>query len=729
MTPALLALALAAQAPAAAPPPVDPDAPAAVHEEHVVVVAERRAQPLSEAPAAVSVLDAERLARLPILGAAEAVAHLPGFHVLFASPFGGQPMETARGFFGGGEAGYVQMRVDGVPVSDLESGGGPWSLLAAGALARVEALRGTASPLYGDTALAGVVELRTLDAASQPPLALGLAAGRFETAAAEASAAARVGRLAATLDLDGRRTGGFRRHGAEERTAATLRLAPREPAGADWRLSLARAHERREEPGPLSFEAIAADPFASDSIFADDERHEDRTRAAASWERQAPVALALRAWGEERRSDALRTLLLAAGFGDATRRVLDASTLGASAIASGELPDLRVSWELGLEMAREELDGAHFAPGSAGAATASTAFALGPHASVDSAQHESALASAEGERRRVGAFASAAWSPAARLRVSAALRRDEVRDRFDATGATAAGVAGPEGGTRAAWSPRVALTATPRPGGPLAFFAQWAEAFKTPTLDQLFDPRPFPDGAGGTFTLANPALRPQRARTLELGARGMPSAAAGAGAGAALLPRWQVALYRTAVEDEIDFDPATFRYVNIGSSLHRGVELDADLWRGALGGHAAGRLGGGWEWSETVPRRGPNAGRQLKNLPVHTFRLVAAADLPGGVEAGLVGRHLEGRFLDDARRFPLGDATLVDLRVARRWGDWELRLDVWNLLDERFLWVGLALPDFAGGEVPYAFAGHPRAAMLGLRWRSGDPEIASLRSQ
>ena len=715
MTPALLALALAAQAPAApstvAGSAVNPAAPAAVHEEHVVVVAERRPQPASEAPAAVSVLDAERLARLPILGAAEAVAHLPGFHVLFASPFGGQPMETARGFFGGGEAGYVQMRVDGVPVSDLESGGGPWNLLAAGGLARVEALRGTASALYGDTALGGVVELRTLDATSQPPLALGLAAGRFETAAAEARAAARLGRVASTLELDGRRTDGFRRHGAEEHTAATLRLVPREPASSDWRLSLARAHERREEPGPLSFEAIATDPFASDPIFDADERHEDRTRAAASWERQAPVALALRAWGEERRSDALRTLLLAAGFGDATRRVLDASSLGLGAIGSGELPALRVSWELGLEMAREELEGAHFAPGGGGAAASS------------------ALASAEGERRRAGAFASAAWSPAARLRLSAALRRDEVRDRFDAAG----GAAGPARGSHAAWSPRVALTATPRPGGPLALFAQWAEAFKTPTLDQLFDPRPFPDGAGGTFTLANPSLRPQRARTFELGARGTRRSGTGGGASdGMLLPRWQLALYRTAVEDEIDFDPATFRYLNIGSSLHRGVELDGDLWRGALwrgeeGRRAAGRLGGGWEWSETVPRQGPNAGRQLKNLPVHTFRLVAEADLPGGIEAGLVGRHLEGRFLDDARRFPLGDATLVDLRLARRWRDWELRLDVWNVLDERFLWVGYALPDFAGGDVPYAFPGHPRAAMVGLRAYPGRTRMVNSR--
>jgi hypothetical protein len=52
----------------------------------------------------------------------------------------------------------------------------------------------------------------------------------------------------------------------------------------------------------------------------------------------------------------------------------------------------------------------------------------------------------------------------------------------------------------------------------------------------------------------------------------------------------------------------------------------------------------------------------------------------------------------------------------RAWGRWELRLDVWNLLDDRVLWVGYALPDFTGQPVAYAFPGHPRAAMLGVRW-------------
>jgi hypothetical protein len=93
--------------------------------------------------------------------------------------------------------------------------------------------------------------------------------------------------------------------------------------------------------------------------------------------------------------------------------------------------------------------------------------------------------------------------------------------------------------------------------------------------------------------------------------------------------------------------------------------------------------------------------------------------LPRAVDLGLTVRHLAGRHLDDAHRFALPDATLVDLRLARPFGPVELRLDVFNLLDDDLLWVGLALPSFAGGEVAHGFPGHPRAAMVGLRWTGG----------
>jgi outer membrane receptor protein involved in Fe transport len=687
-----------------------------------IVVAERRPAATGSSAAAVSTLDGADLARLPAPSLAEAVALLPGFQVLFASPFGGLPMEVARGFFGGGDAGYVQLRVDGVPLADAETGAADWGAVAAPEVARVEALRGTASPLYGDTAFGGVVEVITRRAGEGPRWAAGASGGSFGTAAGDLRWTRPGDRLAAAASLDARRTGGFRDHDASRRLGARLRLDGGNGDGdgggngggaaTAWSLSLAAARHRREEPGPLSFAEIAADRGASSPLFRHDRDDEERWTAAASWRRSAPVALAVRAWHDERESDAIRTLLLAAGFGDRAGRRLDAATTGASFQAAGALgraadaggaakrngrtagradgpgdgpgagsaddpaagrhPAWSGDWALGLDLAREDL-------------------ASRWRAVDDAGRRGAPLAAARGERRRAGAFAGLGWDAAARLRLVAGARWDAIDDRF------------PGARRREAWSPRAGAVLRLAADRPWTAFAQWSRAFKAPTLDQLFDPRPLPDGAGGTFTLANPELVPQRAATVEAGLREV-------GPGG----RWRLAAYRTAVEDEIDFDPATFRYVNLGATLHRGVEAGGELWRGRRG-----RVEIGWEWNEVFPRQGPNEGRQLKNVPQHTGRLLAFLRLPAEVDLGLSVRHLAGRHLDDAHRFRLPDATLVDLRLARRLGPLELRLDVFDLLDDDVLWVGYALPSFAGGEVPYAFPGHPRAATLGVRWASG----------
>ena len=76
---------------------------------------------------------------------------------------------------------------------------------------------------------------------------------------------------------------------------------------------------------------------------------------------------------------------------------------------------------------------------------------------------------------------------------------------------------------------------------------------------------------------------------------------------------------------------------------------------------------------------------------------------------------LQGRFLDDAHVFPLADATVVDLRLGRSFERWRLRLDLLNLTDERWDGIGYALPDFAGGLVPYVF---PAPGFAARYWAS-----------
>ena len=70
-------------------------------------------------------------------------------------------MVSTRGFFGGGEADYVLLLIDGVRVGHGDTGLIDWSAFPLSAVRRVEVLRGPGASVYGDAAMGGVVQLFT----------------------------------------------------------------------------------------------------------------------------------------------------------------------------------------------------------------------------------------------------------------------------------------------------------------------------------------------------------------------------------------------------------------------------------------------------------------------------------------------------------------------------------------------------------------------------------------
>src|ERR1041385_1886195 len=89
-----------------------------VAREEIVVTA-RVPEPRDEATAATTVLTKKQIEAMPAEALPEIVQRVPGLTMFFDSDFSyGQPMVTARGFFGGGVVEDVKGLVDGVPVGD-----------------------------------------------------------------------------------------------------------------------------------------------------------------------------------------------------------------------------------------------------------------------------------------------------------------------------------------------------------------------------------------------------------------------------------------------------------------------------------------------------------------------------------------------------------------------------------------------------------------------------------
>jgi iron complex outermembrane receptor protein len=615
---------------------------AATFEQTITVTAERLEQPQIESTAAVTVLTRDDIERLPATTLGEILRFVPGLQIIDTRP-GAPPMFSSRGFFGGGEVEYMQLVVDGVPAADSESGLAPWRQIAAADIERIEVLRGPGSSLFGDAAMGGVVQVFRRRSGSQ----VSVAAGSFthRELGAGVSSPAGAGHLSANARFTS--ADGFREHSEFEEWTAGVRYRRNAVEGA-----IDASGIDRQEPGQLSAAEMATDPGQSNPLFANDFEETTRVRGSLSYD---PGPWRIRLDAAERESDTVRTLLLAPGIGDSARRALDTSRLGLAAEGTHAFtPSIRTTY--GAEASRETIDTAY----------------------------ESVAG--DGRRDRAAAFFSAEARITPRIRMAGGLRWDHVADRFTGTPSL----------DEDALSPRLALDAD---FGWSHGYLQVARAFKAPTLDQRFDPRPFPDFTGGTFTISNPLLRAQKAWSIEGGLRGdRPSL------------RWEAVAYTMDVDDEIDLDASTFRYRNIGRSRHQGLESRVE-WGGRII-----RPSLAYTWTRAEPLQGAGRGKQLRNIAEHVARVQLATQERAGFATTVSAEHTAGRYLDDANAIPLEDATLLDLRLSQRIGPARIVVDGRNLTDRQYAPPGFLLPDFEGNLHQYFYPAPGRSLLVTLEW-------------
>ena len=168
------------------------------------------------------------------------------------------------------------------------------------------------------------------------------------------------------------------------------------------------------------------------------------------------------------------------------------------------------------------------------------------------------------------------------------------------------------------------------------------------------------------------------------------------------------------LDNEIDFDPATFSYQNIGASLHRGVEATV-----RIAGWPAVSPFVSYAWTRVESRTGEHEGKQLKNVPEHLVRGGLSIALPAAITADAIWTWMGKRYLDDDNVFPLGDVSVVDLRLSKSFGKLAARLDLSNLTNTRYAQYGFALTDFSTGQpAPFYYPGSRFAARFGIDWKN-----------
>ncbi|HJP87344.1 MAG TPA: TonB-dependent receptor [Gemmatimonadaceae bacterium] len=664
----------------------------AVHQlDTIVVTPDRSASTIRTSTVAVSAIPGSWIRALPLRSVGSALAVAPGIAVLDVGSVGGNPRVIARGFYGGGETDYVSAQIDGVPIAALGSGAVDWTMLSPWAINRLELVRGATSYIHGDAAVGGT--LNALIPVSPSDLSWRVAYGSYAIGDAALRAGRSIGSSVAEIAADYRSSNGYR---VEDYLASSNVHAKFERYGSASSVGgFILLHARKtDDPGPL----LTTDPDrrAQNPFFRLDHGAERVDRAGVDGARLiGPAKISGYVVGEYATARAVKTLPLSTDFADTKLRRTSAPRV----LTSGQV-------EIGD-------DKAGFGRVVAGI-DASAGKLTSRYADVVSGDL-SAYASANGEagpssppskasRSSLAGFANWQLRPIDPLRFTLGVRGDRISDKF----VPASGSGGnTELKTHDALSPHVGvnfeLPASRRATTNL--FVAAGRAFKSPTLDQLFDDRTIPIPVPPfSATVSNPDLVPQRGTSLEAGL--YQSWKIGDG----MRIDWSGALYEEKMREELDFDITTFRYINIGRSRHRGGEL-------GLTAESAGKWFAFLNYARqsVIAQNGQFEGKQLKAIPRDVASAGANATLWRGFTAGLIATSLSGAFVDDDNAVPLSGFTRIDARLGIPFGPARVTVDLQNALNRRYDVTGF--PDPGGSAAIYRYPAAGRVLVVGLESR------------
>ncbi|CAN5905792.1 hypothetical protein BH11GEM1_BH11GEM1_30100 [soil metagenome] len=664
----------------------------------MVVTASRVDAPLTTSAAAVTRLSGESLRRLPVRTVADALQFVPGMLVLQGDGLGQSPRLVVRGFYGGGETDYATVLIDGVPATELATGQVNWDLVPLEAIESVEIVRGGASPLYGDAAVGGVVNLITRR--DQPVGRWRLGGGEFGQAQGSGVSGGSIGSHRASIFGDARRSTGYRAHEHRDGASVGGSLSLAEAPSHSLTLSTLNHWRAFDEPGPLADTSVARSDRAATPFFQFDNTRERVHRLSLDGATVVSEHARLSGYltGEAARIDAVRTLPLSPAFADTKdRRVNTDRVIGSlQSEFSGLYANVAQRLVVGTDAATGRLASEYYNIVTGGAKT----YAASP--GTMGKQDSKGL----GHRSMAAAFAHWEGTFADVLRLSLGGRMDWITDKYEPL-APSTGAATDV--FRSAFSPRAGINlrylASERQTGNLYVTA--GRSFKAPTMDQLFDQRrtpvPFPPFAIST---SNPALEAQYGKSGEVGVYHQVN----------FVPdrysaRLTASAYQTDMRNELDFDLKKFKYVNLGESRHRGLETGL-----TLDGPSAFSAFANLTLQRITSLVALDSGHLLKAIP----QRVAAAGLSHAsthsLSTSLSVVHVGDSYLDDANTLTLAGHTQLDGHVTYPVGRARLSIDVRNLLGAQFNSTGY--PDPAGSPLVdyYPAAGRVLSGGLESGW-------------
>ncbi len=690
----------------------------------VTVTAERTQASLASVTLATSVIDHELIQSLPLNHLTDALSVSAGMMMVQRDGLGWQSDLMVRGFYGGGEAEYVLLLLDGQPMNSVGNGLVNWLEVPVHNLERIEIVRGGLGALYGDAALGGVVNLIT-NSSKKPTTSLSVAAGSFGTSTFGLSHNNSFLGHRYKMFLSNEKTDGYRdnSNGSNFQLGGSLNLVQTEKLNVDIHSS--NHLQTVQESGPLPSDSLTSNRLASELPFKEDGTSEisNKLGLRAQYNLSKNHTLSVDAWYDRKDQSKIRTLpvmsinLQEHGIEqelrvlDTQERVSNSNRYQANAQLTGVnyWGNKMSRWILGSNIGHATLDDKYYDVffGS-----------LPAYTDMPDANQDILLTQSTTNRQSLALYAQETVYLTKWLKIAGGGRFDKIHDTSDNTGFDK---------TEKAFSPFLGVNVqyVNNEHSTGHFYVNASNAFKTPTLDQRFDQRlvrmPFDmnDTTGASFggyafygivdtvtfpPISNAELNPQYSNNLEFGFQHLHT----------LNPnvmdlRLSASIYTMDVRNEFDFSFETFSYINIGKSKHTGLELEGELdW------YSKGRVFANYTYQDVVAKSGSFKNKNLKAIPKQFISGGFALKPTKSLTVSLVGRLFKDAYLDDANTVKLKDYSSWDSKVSYKMFNLTFSLDIRNVLDASFESTGYPDPT-PGSSMQYYFPSASRSYQFGVQ--------------
>lgn len=644
------------------PFPVVAQLPTSTEPLTITITAGRLDNPLSETPAAASVLTDETLhgARQQ-LGLDEALAGVPGVFALNRYNLAQDLRLSIRGF--GARANFgirgVHILIDGIPATTPD-GQSNIDDIDLDTLERMEIIRGPAGALYGPSA-GGLLSLETKRATTTPYIEGSIKSGAYGIRNDHLKGSNTHGNLAYTLNVSRLQIDGYRAQSAAASDLFNGRFDYHFRNGGELTTTLAVLDAPlAQDAGGLTAEQARTDPRQAAPLNLRFNTGEAVRQQRFGLRTRHPLVdgaeLRLRGYFVQRDFNnrlPFNIIELDRRFGGVGVEYLRATQW------FGSFGRLLLGFDLDYQdderRRRENLQGV----------AGNTTF---------------------NQRERVvnsGVFIAREQQLTQQLRLDIGLRYDRLRieagDRFLSNGDDSGAV------TFAHWSPSIALLV--KSGTATRLYARIATGFETPTTTELARA----DGSGGF----NNTLAPETSVNYELGAR------------VTLAPNIQIeaALFQIDIDDqlvpfEIATSPGRFAFENAGRSRNRGLETALSLGKQRGWGVQLAYTYSDFRFIEFVDQNSLTLNdNYLPGVPTHLLNLALRYRHPSGIYAVWESRYTGRYYADNLNTVEISPSTHSGLRLSYQHtvDNWQLNLSggINNLFDESY-YANVRLNAFAG---------------------------------